>query len=168
MKLGLARAATVPVPGSHLKLLELTDHGLATLGLKPDASGRSGSLEHRYWIARILCELRDAGLNVREEAPLGGGRTVDLLVESSGRRVAIEVETGHSDWKENVGKCLGADLDGVIVAATTSTVRALLTGDRSRVADGRVRVVAAWNAAGQAINALQASGAAEPRPSSLV
>jgi hypothetical protein len=139
---GLVRPVTVAVPGSHLRLLEFTESGRTALGLDPAGSDRHGGLEHRYWVDRIARELRDAGLDVEVEAPLGDGRAVDLLVHSGNRRVGVEVETGRSDWRANVAKCLEAGLEAVIVAVTR---RDLLTSIASATSHGgrasRVSVV---------------------------
>jgi len=55
-------------------------------------------------------------------APLGDGKTVDILVNLNEKRIGIEVETGKSDWKGNVRKCFESGLDKVFVVATRSSV----------------------------------------------
>jgi len=60
---------------------------------------------------------------VTEEAPLGDGKAVDILAVKDGKRIAFEVETGKSDAAANVRKCLAAELDKVVIVATTKNAR---------------------------------------------
>jgi hypothetical protein len=46
---------------------------------------------------------------VTEEAPLGGGKTVDLLATREQHQIVIEVETGRSDIIANALKCAAFD-----------------------------------------------------------
>ena len=115
---GLAESTSVPVPGSHVRVLTLTGKGRELLGLPTEDTNRRGGPEHLYWIERIYLELKEAGIKVEKEAPIGEGKTVDLLVTRGGKRIAIEVETGKSDWRGNVRKCLEAGLDQVLVSPT--------------------------------------------------
>jgi Holliday junction resolvase len=85
--------------------------------------------------------LRSEGYEVAEEAPVGGGKTVDLLAVRGGKRIAFEVETGKSDAAANVRKCLEAGVDRVVVFATSRAAYERLKS--SLPADPRVRVVAA-------------------------
>jgi len=54
-----------------------------------------------------------------EEAPLGGGKAVDILAVKNGKRIAFEIETGKSDAAANVQKCLDGGIDKVVVVATS-------------------------------------------------
>ena len=114
---GFLNSISLPIPGSHVRLFELTPASREILSL-PTETDRLGSLEHRYWVEKIAEELNAASIKVEKEAPLGEGKTVDLLVFHGKKRIGIEVETGKSDWKGNVRKCLDAGLDKVIVAGT--------------------------------------------------
>ncbi|MFH1765869.1 MAG: hypothetical protein ABIF09_16905, partial [Gemmatimonadota bacterium] len=140
---GFLEAATVPIPGSHVKLLELAAPGRQILNL-PEPTDRHGGPDHRFWTETIHRELRQAGLDVRKEAPLGEGKTVDLLVTRDGKRIGIEVETGKSDWKANLRKCLSAGLDQVILAGTRATVCRIIA--KSLDDRGEVGVAPAWRA----------------------
>jgi hypothetical protein len=117
----LLSAATIPIPGSHVKLLDLTPEGRRQTGF-PEPPDRHGGPEHRYWVETIAHDLDKAGVQIQKEAPLGEGKTVDILVTRGDKRIGIEVETGKSDWKANARKCLDAGLDEVILAGTRASV----------------------------------------------
>ena len=106
-----------------MKILELEEKGRRALGINGSESDRHGGAEHRYWCRRLAKRLRAQGYVVTEEAPIGGGRTIDLLSERDGKRIALEVETGKSDVRSNVRKCLAADVDKIIVVAVRRSVR---------------------------------------------
>ena len=43
---------------------------------------------------------------------------MDLVATKGGKRIAIEIETGKSDEKENIRKCKEAGFDDFIVVST--------------------------------------------------
>ena len=127
--LGLLKSENIPTRTGHVRVFELTIQGKQALSL-PVGTIRHGGLEHRYWIETIARELEKAGLLVKKEAPLGKGKSVDVLAQVAGKKVGIEVETGESDWKKNALKCLSAGLDKVVVAMTRpALVRTTEQGD---------------------------------------
>ena len=137
---GLLEDASIPIPRGTVRALGLTPDGLSAFGL-PRRTGLEGGLEHRYWVERISLELQEAGFQAAKEAPLGNGQAVDLLVTAGERKVAVEVETGKSDWKANVRKCKEAGMDQMIIAATRL---ALAQGIQEEVGSAPgVRVMAA-------------------------
>ena len=78
-------------------MLELTRKGRNVLGMSSGESDRHGGAEHRYWCKVLADRLRAQRYAVTEEAPIGGGKTIDLLAERGGKRIAFEIETGKSD-----------------------------------------------------------------------
>jgi len=114
---GMLHDSTLSINGSHLRLLSLTPTGRSILGLPPE-TGRLGGSVHRFWVDSFVKALRAKGLRAEVEAPLDG-HAADIVTEVRGERVAIEVETGRSDWRANVDKCLRA-VDSVIIAATSA------------------------------------------------
>ena len=63
-------------------------------------------------------------------------RTIDIVAEQDGKRVAYEIETGKSDAEANVRKCLKAGMDRVVVLARSKHV----TAELSNIMDPRVHV----------------------------
>ena len=90
----------------------------ATAGVDPGAVPRA-RLEHRYWVQRTAEHFQHLGYDVTREHPVPGDGFLDLLAERPGERIAVEVETGKSDIAENLKNVHKAEVDRVIVVATT-------------------------------------------------
>ena len=138
---GLLSCRSLSVGAGRIKMLSLTEQGRKVLGMSAGETDRHGAAEHQYWVQRLAKHLRAAGYQVETEAPIGGGKTIDLVATRAGKRVAFEVETGKSDAAANVRKCLAAGMDRVVVAATSETVRARITPTLTE--DDRVTCVTA-------------------------
>ena len=112
---GLARFDAVSTPTGHVKILSLTESArdlLERAGITVQRL-RHGGAEH--WKFTIAEHLRSQGFIVTEEAPIGGGKTIDLLATREAQQIAIEVETGRSDIIANTLKCAAIDGDVVFV-----------------------------------------------------
>jgi len=107
----------------RIKVLCLTRKGREVLGYDAVRSTRHGGIEHQYWKEKVAAKLRECGYTVREEYPIGNGRTVDLVAQKDGKRIAIEIETGKSDAVANIRKCLDAGFEMVVSVATTDAVK---------------------------------------------
>lgn len=142
---GFLASTSIPLPGTHVRFLELTEAGLEAIGLAKQQPERWGGPEHRFWVETTARGLQSQGVQVEKEHPLGEGKTVDLLATIQGRRVGIEIETGKSDWKGNALKCLEADLDHVVLAGTRARI---VNQMKSELGDcqenGMLSVMAAW------------------------
>jgi hypothetical protein len=80
------------------KLYELTAEGRQALGKTFPQNGRGG-LEHKYYIEKIKEHyLQNEGFAFIEKDD------IDLVVETYGKRMAIQVETGKSDIQANLTK----------------------------------------------------------------
>jgi len=90
------------------------------LGIRSSQSNRNGSPEHRYWVKAVAEHLKNQGYKTTEEAPVGGGKTIDILAKQNSKKIAFEIETGKSDVTANVKKCLDAGVDKVIIVATSA------------------------------------------------
>ena len=119
--------------------MKLTGKGKKVLGISDAESSRHGGAAHQYWVKRIADHLRTCGYKVAEEAPIGGGKAVDILAAKDGRRIAFEIETGKSDAAANVRKCLEAGFSKVVVVASSAAVRDAL--EKSLAGRRNVRVM---------------------------
>jgi len=120
---GLLRSVNVCTGKGRLKALSLTGKGKRVLGIDDAESNRHGGAEHRFWAKTIARHLRAQGWQVQEEAPAGGGRTIDLLATHGSRRVAFEIETGKSDAAANIGTALAAGVDKLFIIATSARAK---------------------------------------------
>ena len=63
-------------------------------------------------------KLRIRRYTVHEEFPIGGGKTIDLVAEKGGNRIAIEIETGKSDVESKIQKCFANGFKDIRVSYT--------------------------------------------------
>ena len=99
-------------------LLRWTPVANATLPSSRSANSAE-SIAHAYW-KRVLAEaLSEQGYEVKLEARCVLTGRVDILAKRDQLKVAVEIETGKSDCRRNVQKCLKSGFDRVVVAATT-------------------------------------------------
>ncbi len=127
---GWLQAQLVPVGRSRKLLLRLSPAAHEALGTGQPGPRRE-SLAHEYWKRWYARLLREQGYEVHLEARRHGG-AVDVLGVKDGRRVAVEVETGHSTVAANVRNCIESGFQEILVVATTpaalTTVRHVLEG----------------------------------------
>lgn len=118
---GLITSVAIATRSGQVVLYQLSDAGRAVCrgqGIELGALFRA-SLEHRYWAGKVARQFERDGFDVTLEKPIDGNGVVDVVAERPGERVAIEVETGKSDIKNNIEKLRGAEFDRVILIATT-------------------------------------------------
>jgi energy-coupling factor transporter ATP-binding protein EcfA2 len=114
---GLARFDAVSTSTGQVKILGLTDAArdlLERAGITITRL-RHGGAAHEYWKFTIAEHLRAQGFTVTEEAPVGGGKTIDLLATREEHQLVIEVETGRSDIIANATKCAAVSCEVVFV-----------------------------------------------------
>lgn len=109
----------------RLKVLVLTDKGKKAI---PDVKikkifHKQGSWEHEYWKYQVGEHYRKKGYKITFEYKIGKGKSVDLVAEKDGKRIAIEIETGKSDYIYNVKKDLKAGFDEVICVCLKNIVK---------------------------------------------
>jgi hypothetical protein len=105
----------------QVMLYELTDSGRSLchqIGLEAPASPRP-SLEHRYWVSKVVEHFDRRGYETEAETLVGDKKHVDVTAVRPGERIAIEVETGKSNIKANLEKLRSAGFNKVIVIATS-------------------------------------------------
>jgi uncharacterized protein DUF87 len=101
---GILEAVPLATRSGQVMLYALTGLGRTVcqeVGIDPGPSPRV-SLEHRFWVKKAKAHFKDRGYAVHAEHALHGNGVVDLLAERPGERVAVEVETGKSNVRENV------------------------------------------------------------------
>ena len=60
------------------------------------------------------------GYKVSVEEPVNG--YTDLVIEKNGQRVAVEIETGKSDWRKNMQKNLKRGFQSIIIITTNDNI----------------------------------------------
>lgn len=114
----------------------------------PYVAGRGGQ-EHTYVQHLLRTAAQERGLKADVELPIAGG-SVDVAIESSGRRVACEISitTDAEDEARNAVKCLAAGFDEVWLVVTSSRRKAARTkAIQARVGSGDISRIAVFTVA---------------------
>jgi hypothetical protein len=116
---GMINTVDIPTRSGRVVLLELTEEGKRTLRRNdvevPDRS-RWGGLEHEYWKAKVAEHLTRLGWSVNIEEPVNG--YTDLIAQRGDEKVAVEIETGKSDWRANVVKNVKRGIVPILIVPT--------------------------------------------------
>ena len=107
---------TVDLGQTRKVILRLTQQ--SKKALKLDTSDpQHGSIVHEYWkrfYAQRYCE---QGYKVQFEVPKKSGR-VDVVAIKDSEKIAIEIETGKSNYMRNIQQNLGTKYSKIVVVAT--------------------------------------------------
>jgi hypothetical protein len=98
---------------------------------------KNASWEHEYWKYRIGMYYRKKGFDVTYEYRIGEGKSVDVVAEKDGRKIAIEMETGKSDYLYNIKKNLDYGFDEIIVAALNKATRERIVSELKDAGQGK-------------------------------
>ena len=126
---GLLVPVAIPTKTGRIVLTDLTDEGrrsLRRLGYEVPDRCRWGSLEHEYWKQKIAENLVARGWQVTFEEPVNG--FTDIVARKDHRWIALEIETGNSDWQKNLTKNLEKGFEEIFIVATRGTALAEITG----------------------------------------
>lgn len=96
--------------------LRLTKRAKDTLNLDNNEP-QQGSIVHEYWKRYSGQRFREQGYLVEFEVPRKSGR-IDVVAEKDGKKIAIEIETGKSDFLKNIRQNLSAKYDQIFIIAT--------------------------------------------------
>ena len=123
IKEGYINQQEVKLRTGHTILLELTKKGmrlLHDLGLELSFAHKlEGSVEHLFFYCLIGEMNKSKGYEVRYEEPIGGDKRADQLLIKDGKvKMAIEIETGKSQFLYNIEKDLELHVPIVVSVAT--------------------------------------------------
>jgi hypothetical protein len=109
----------------RLKVLVLADKGKKAI---PDIAiekvfHKQGSFEHESAKLRVGQYFKDKGYKVTYEYKIGDGKSVDLIAEKDGKRIAIEIETGKSDSLYNITKNSVQGFDHIVCICLTKKIQ---------------------------------------------
>jgi hypothetical protein len=118
---GIIEAVTIATRSGQVVLYQLSEFGrtaCSSAGIHPGPRPRE-SLEHSFWVNRAAKHFENKAYDVSCEHPVKGNGAIDILAEKPGERVAVEVETGKSNVKGNLGKIRSAGFDRIVLVATS-------------------------------------------------
>jgi DNA-binding MarR family transcriptional regulator len=129
----------------RLKVLVLTDKGKDEIrDVKIEKIfNKNASWDHEYWKYRIGTHFKKKGYTVTYEYKIGKGKSVDVMAEKDGRQIAIEIETGKSDYVYNVKKNLDYGFEEIIVAALDRGIKEKILSELNETGldlDERIKV----------------------------
>ncbi len=107
---------TVDIGQTRKVILRLTKQSKDALNFDT-SEPQHGSITHEYWKRFYAQRLREQGYHAEFEVPRKSGR-VDVVARKDGEKIAIEIETGKSDFIRNVQQDLAAKYNKVLVIAT--------------------------------------------------
>lgn len=125
LRRGWVKAGRIRLGKRSLVVLTLTTSGLQVLR----QSGWNGEYatpddhagpEHEFWKAWLFSELRNRDIEVQAEYLLPNGHRVDLFIHPD---IAIEVETGTSNFQSKVTLLHGVGLQRLLVVVTSPEAR---------------------------------------------
>jgi len=117
---GLLSLADIRTRSGKIVLVELTGPGkqaLRNLGREIPDRHRWRSIEHEYWKHKAAGKIEALGWTVTLEKPVNG--YTDLVAERNGEKIAVEIETGKSDWRANLRKNLDKGFRKILILATS-------------------------------------------------
>ncbi len=100
-------------------LFEITEKGKAVLREKGVKVMGNESVIHKFWKEKVAEYYRNLGFKVFVEKKVNG--TPDIVVEAT-KKVAIEIETGNSDFLSNIFQNLKNGFDEIVIVATEKEV----------------------------------------------
>ena len=124
-KRGLIEPETIFTGASIIKLFNLTPEGrrfCLEQSLGPIPNPTEGGILHRYLIHRAALKLQAEGWTIEKEARIHDHLTLDILASKGDDRLAILVETGKSNVKENLTKTLEAGIRDMWVVSDAPSV----------------------------------------------
>jgi DNA-binding MarR family transcriptional regulator len=122
--------------GNQPIILELTDKGkeyLKSIGIKLHSEGKGGIL-HQWWQKKIQEFYKNLGQKAVIEPTAWGANTDILIIESSGRRIAVEVALSKDGQTKNIQRDLKY-FDKVLVACGSRRIMERVKEEALRVID---------------------------------
>jgi hypothetical protein len=127
----------------RLKVLVLTAEGKKAIrDVKMEkVFCKNASWEHDYYKYRIGIFYKKKGYYVTYEYKIGEGKSVDVVAEKDRKRIAIEIETGKSDYIYNIKKDLDFGFEEIqVVALDKNTEEKIIRDLKESGLDGEERV----------------------------
>lgn len=118
---GVIERVVIATRSGQVVLYKLADFGRTVCSvhhIDPGPKPRE-SLEHMFWISRTVKHFEKKGYEVKCEHPVKGNGAIDILARKPGQKIAVEIETGKSNIKENLNKIKDAGFDRIILMATS-------------------------------------------------
>lgn len=123
---GIIQPETVFTGASLIKLFDLPPEGRRhchAQGLGPLPLPTEGGILHRYLVHHAAEKLKRDGWAIEKEAMVNDQLTIDVLAKKGEQRLAVLVETGKSDVKENLEKTVAAGFADIWLVSDNPVVQ---------------------------------------------
>ncbi len=114
---GWLESQVVDIGRTRKVLLSLTPKAREILGFHATRP-EYGSIIHEYWKRYYGQRFQEQGYRVEYEVPRKSSGRTDIVATKGGKKTAVEIETGKSDFVKNVKQDLLAGFDQIRVVAT--------------------------------------------------
>jgi len=130
---------------THVLLFELTQKGKSVLReLGYDVKDSMESIEHKFWKSKIAEYYKTKGYNVLVEEHING--RPDIIVVNGSKQIAIEVETGSSDFIKNITRDLRAFDETVCVATNKEVEEKIHLGfNENNLINAKLKITSVFN-----------------------
>lgn len=118
---GIIERVVIATRSGQVVLYQLADFGRSVCSshhIDPGPRARE-SLRHKFWVNRTAMHFEREGYDVKCEHPVKGNGAIDILATRPGEQVAVEIETGKSNIKENLNKIENAGFNKIVLVATS-------------------------------------------------
>ena len=123
LKNELIKAIPVLIRTGKVVLLWLTSMGrryMRNKGCQINQPYKQKSLVHEYWKHKVAKHYGSLGYEVEIEKKVNGH--TDLIIEKNGKRFAVEIETGKSNWRINMQRNINHGFQNIIIITTNDKV----------------------------------------------
>lgn len=133
----MLKAVEISIHSGKTVLLDLSESGrkaLRMLGVEVAEKSRWGSLEHEYWKEKVAARFSHDGWSVAiEDSDVG---FTDLVAQKGNERIAVEIETGKSDWRANLEKNVRKGFTNILIIATRPEAQEKISQSLGKFPDG--------------------------------
>ena len=122
---GIIKPATIFTGTAIIKLFDITPEGRTVCynhTIEPLSPPTEGGVEHRYWVAHHATKLRAQGWTVKTEHRVSEELIIDVHAEKNGQSIAMLIESGKSNVKQNINKACNASYSEIQVISNNPNV----------------------------------------------
>jgi hypothetical protein len=130
----------------RITLFELTQKARMILrDLGYEVKNSRESIVHKFWKQKFAEYYRNMNLEVLIEEKING--RPDIIVKNGNKKIAIEIETGKSDFIKNIKSALEAGFDEIICVATDKFVQEKIKQnlEKINITDNRVKIASVFD-----------------------
>jgi Helicase HerA, central domain len=139
----LVEPIVIATKRGRLKLFQITGIGYSVLSRRGISCRKfHPGVEHEYWKWIVSKHFRDKGYLVETDQKIINGFAVDILVSKRKERIAIEIETGKSDYILNLKNAVRKKFTRILSLATKPQTLATIQNSmfRHKLSDPRIEL----------------------------